>query len=442
MTTPLRLTLMSTSNGLIKGGISTVLAEYFELYNVSKGACSSGLGLYNIAITPEILESDIILVDFAINDNEHLVQGWVDEGQLELMADRLYAALSRSDARVFVLLMPVYRYINDPLASRGVQLHTRLAEKYGFPVIDGYAFVEECPVANKADLFMDMAHLDRCTASVLASAIADYIIAGSFPRKAVEKSLDPAVDDFARAVLPDAFVTSCRREVKGSSIGKYDCVVLESGKSVQVDIPDGFMVSGIVVNANSKAKLLFDFDGRVVVKEVYSGGLSDDKVEVKYIPFFRPVGASRVVIKIAPCTMDITEKSPASWKRLTPYETTEADIFGVLVSRNLSVIDPAEKTPPCRASGHLSFKASQALREQLLVQFETAIDTGLKQGEMADLLRELSLVLEKNNRFEMAMKVICAAETLRPEGQVIRSIRTRQAAARAQREKLFGKRKP
>ncbi|ALR15720.1 SGNH/GDSL hydrolase family protein [Vibrio natriegens] len=430
-----KLTLMSTSNGLMRGGINSKLAEYFNLNNVSKGACSSGLGLYTLASHENIFDSDYIIVDFAINDNEHLKQGWINESHLEEVADRLYSILSLSGVKVFVLLMPVYTYLSDPLKSEGVKLHLKLAEKYNFQVINGYDFVASSSLEDKSSMFVDFAHLDRVTASTFGDVIADHILQNYPTSNKTPTTPTFELSEVIRALLPDSFETSGTYTSKGSSVGMYECIELRESETINISVPSEFYVNGIMVNANSKAKISIDTGKEIIVKDIYSGGLSDDKVEVKYIPFQTPLSCKNLTIKIADFGDEVTEKSPRSRKKLSSQHYGHADIFGVLISREEftlpHVLDRSDY------SGCLpSFRPVNSARLKLLDEFEDAVNKSA-YGEMADLLRELSLVFERHNRYLSAEKTIHLAEKLRPEGPVIKGIKNRISKVAKQRKLLF-----
>lgn len=430
-----KLTLMSTSNGLIRDGISTKLAEYFDLNNVSKGACSSGLGLYSLASDDVIFDSDYIILDFSINDNEHIKFGWISESHIEELAEKLYAILSMLGMKVFVLLMPVYTYLSDPLKSKGVELHLKLAKKYNFSIINGYDFVQSSALKDKSSMFMDFSHLDRVTASTFADVIADHIIQNNPVSNKTQNNPDFELDEVTKALLPERFETNGTYTFKGSSIGMYECVELVESESLSISIPSEFSVNGIMVNANSRAKVSIDTGKEVIVKDIYSGGLSDDKVEVKYIPFHTPLNCKHLTIRIADFGAEVTEKSPSSRKKLSEQNYGHADIFGVLVSRGvfktpyaLNQSDSNDSLP--------SFGPVNSARLSLLDELEDAVNKA-SYGDMADILRELSLVFERHNRYLAAEKAISHAEKLRPEGPMIKNIKNRISKTVQQRNLLF-----
>ncbi|GMG88761.1 hypothetical protein [Biformimicrobium ophioploci] len=431
------LALLSTSNGILKGGISASLGKYFQLKNFSKGACSSGLGIFSIGDDPELLNSDFILLDYTINDNEHLTKGWISPTHLEDLTNHLYSILSLAKAEVFVLLMPMYSYLDRAGEQKGVNLHIKLAKKYGFKILDGYDFIINSGSDNFSRFFMDNAHLNRFAAYLLGSSIGRTIINS---QNKIKGDIETKFDTQSIGVVnPPQFLHDGKLEVKGTSLGKRECVSINDTQEVVCRIDNGHFVNGIVVNANSKAKISLDFGSRKVIKDIYSGGLSDEKIEIKYIPLYEKINSDLVKITIANFDTEVTERSPKSHKKLNKNDYGSADIFCIVTSNST----PLLKHRPSINTGSLPlFSTLEGLTledcQMILRDLESHFNSGISGASgFPDLLREMTVFFEKHGVYESASLAISRASLERPSGSLIEKIKLRVAGNIEKREKLF-----
>lgn len=333
MTKP-TLALLGTSNCVMRGGIANVLEEYFAVANHSIGACGSGIGLYEVASDPAILESDFVLLDYTINDNEHIARRWQDTTHVMDAARTLYAMVARSDAIAAVLVMPTWNYLDKAYEQAGVVLHRKLARTFGFPVYDGYDFLQRSRAKGTEALFLDNAHLQRSVARTFGRAVAEDLLRRPVRKEDPQPAPRETQKEAVRVLGVADFVHDGTEALKGSSVVKKPCVTIEQGQTITLRVKDGLDIIGFVLNANSKSKLRLEFDGgRRIVKDIYSGALADDKVQFRYVPLQVPVNSSSLTIRIAPFDEEVTERSPRFKKTLSEDGYGSADIFAVLTAR-------------------------------------------------------------------------------------------------------------
>ena len=428
-----KLVLLGTSNGLIKGGISAAFSEFFDFTNLSVGASSSGLGIFFLHEYADVIRSaDLVLVDYSINDNEHLTKGWIERDHLEKSLFSFFSGLVRLNHKVCCLIMPSLNYLDDVESNQGREVHLHAAKAFGFPVLDGYAFVAGLLQnfdMDSSSVFLDSAHLNASVAYSFGVSLVSIFegLGANFKRQADLGILPEFDTKTISAKILEAQLGASR--LLGTSAIKMEAVSLSMGLKVNCSVP-GFSLSGVLLNANSKAKLKFTSHGcdDVVVKDVYSGSLPDEKVQIRFVPLCREVDAESLVMEIAQFHEKETELSPTGLKFFSTSDYGGLDVFGLVFIESNPRLVKAGGGLVAHDEGMADLIRSSSAVHSFSLNFDNYISQRLvrlanSEFELADIYREVALILIDRGDRQSAMKFVDLALGLRPDGEWLNALK-------------------
>ncbi|WP_445360345.1 hypothetical protein ACJJIL_17520 [Microbulbifer sp. EKSA005] len=427
-----KLVLIGTSNGLIRGGISSALSEFFDLTNLSIGASCSGCGLFQLGENIDVIKAaDFVLIDFSINDNEHLLNSWIDEEHLNEVVRILYEEIIKININVFSLIMPTLNYLKNYSNSQGRKIHRRIAEELSIPVIDGYEYINgivDSFSLKDEDLFLDNAHLNREVAFCFGISVSTVLYSLDTLLKIESDFKSQKICQYLVVSAGDLVSQFDRVELKGTSTLKLNAVTLNEKVEIDVSRP-GFFLSGLLINANSKAKVRIsnlnsDFH---IIKNAYSGELPDNKVQIKYMPINQPVDASHISIRVSSYYDQESELSPKGKKVLSSRDYGELDVFGLVYLNAESTFLQREIEDNSFQSHVDSIVTASVLNYMLEIRRLKFFRDRLSllnnpNFQEADLYRELSLASLDVGDVGLAREFILRARSLRPSGEWIKSI--------------------
>lgn len=410
-----KILVLSSSNGLIKNGLCSGLSEKFDVDNKSIGASPVGAASFVLAQLKQkpVNAYSAIILDFSINDDEYLRTGWLGRGHYKYLINRTYEALSKSGIPVYVLLMPLYPYLDDEFENRGVVAHVEASSKFNFKLINAYKFVAgfRCAGGDPNDLFLDRAHLSRFAARKLGKKISDYIYYRS-GLKEYEFNFE-ATPFFNLSALDFNGANIVKRF---SQVYEGDCIRVSN--EIEYKFDELTTINGVIVDANSKGILSFEFDGQTVIKNIYSGALTEGKLQVKFLPFKEIINTKKLIIK--------TVGDPNYINELGPYKeaneiSEDVDVISVLCSEGMeeSVFDSVEGEVDgdnfIFSSWGLELFEEKSERDKFLLGKLSILSV----LEKADYLRECAQYYRSLGYLNDATSLIEKAKKERPWGETI-----------------------
>jgi hypothetical protein len=162
VTVGLNVTVIGTSNSILRGGWSYGLREspHVEVFNIYSLGFSTTVLLPKVMAEPGLADSDFVLLDFEVNEEDAIF--WKQAGVEEIrgrVLDFIVRALPAKAIPVFVS-MPCTRHIGKQTSAR--QLYSALARELGVPYFDCYEFLDKVlgPHADGWEVyFLDPAHM-------------------------------------------------------------------------------------------------------------------------------------------------------------------------------------------------------------------------------------------------------------------------------------------
>jgi hypothetical protein len=410
---------LGTSNGLISGGIVQGLSANFEVDCRSIGASPSLLAHYLLDEIESIEAYDTVFIDYCINDNEHVKKGWIDKEHLYKSLRDLYGYLHSFNFNVVVIVLPTLNYLNDFSSNLGVAYHTHLAQLHEFTIYNGYEFVLgviESGVLPE-DIFLDNAHLMPSAAMFFGLLVSKLSLKIN---KIITKSSTSTTSYHSKKARCDRFISRCY----DTKVYHGSYLTLSGNDVLRTDLSEEYLIHGVLVDANSSSIVQFKFDDSEIVKNLYSGTLSESKVQVRFVPFFKPVFSSSISVSLS--GKPETESSPTNNKGC---KNGFFSIFGFLVSRMQPPSNP--EFCSCSTNGSLSFDDSYIVRmggELYALQFKESSKMHRQVYDVvgkysnADLNRDLAILYHSFRKYSYAADYINRAKRIRPDGPWINKL--------------------
>lgn len=266
----MRVLLSGTSNSIIAGGISTVLArspQVTAFQNASYGA-SGAIAIGDHLSRTDFAQHDVCIIDYCVNEEVFLSAGTTKlEDALSHILNMVDAA-SRGGCLPVLLILPTHQRL-----GRVRPLERALMEKlrpFGVPVFNTYDYIgslTERYGVTTDDFFMDMNHVNRWLNKFIGEQILNFLSQLDFAALTLH--------DTGHWYRPLTFVPHDRIVCDGDNrvvthetrLMTRQLLSLASGARLQIDHGAPCLLSGVTLNAaRSWGKLCEDGRGTEVFR--------------------------------------------------------------------------------------------------------------------------------------------------------------------------------
>ena len=250
---PVALGILGTSNSIIVDGYTAALQadpDIRLLGNFSLGASHPTVVPY--CWTDEVFRAcDCVVFDLNVNEQFGIENLSYDPAMTEQLLRSILLRCGELDLVPLILILPETMSYNPaagrPFASRRNWLD--LCRRYGVPFLDGYRMLDEIAASTGADprsLFKDQFHVDVRMSSFIAtclSAAATTLLPG------LRRELRTANVSRWSYIPGSAALAHANGTVeRQSSIVTETFIVLRPGQPVDIPLPPGTVIIGLVFN--------------------------------------------------------------------------------------------------------------------------------------------------------------------------------------------------
>lgn len=277
-----------TSNSILKDGYASKLDENFSLKNISIGASCSIAGLYNIILFKERAKKSFNIIDFCINDDVYINNGWISCSHLEDVVVSMYQMYSNLSENAVSIAFPAEEFHKLSTKNYAYRLHRRCCEEYGFAFLDGYEFFSWFNGYSHylwRAFYRDPMHLNPEPSSMMADEIENYLYSRS-NNNHLDKipSLNnlysaKSIDDFPldKGLRYARIGTSLRSEM-GCFLTCNDVLTIFQKGALSGIFIDASETNSYIIIENGK--------GERVIKNLNGGSLPKRKCQFKFIPIY------------------------------------------------------------------------------------------------------------------------------------------------------------
>jgi len=299
------LTIIGTSNSLVKGGYTSVLSDRFsEIRNVSLGASTSVLHGFR---TRE-LESQLpgyAVFDHAVNESvlnaKYQMSLDIQQGAFE----SFLALCSAGAMRPVVLIMPSgWAYSRTGPVRAG---YLERAREFGLPFLDGFTLNER--IYDLADDFRKCGYIEAAHAEPPIMRMVGRALARGIAKVDAMEWRSQELGDASRlnCIYVDDHLESDLLVERSSSVTKSKFARLTPGNRVSLPIAPGTEIVGVAFNSGTTNAVLKIDAGEVRTKHLQSHVYGTHQFRVIVWPFDRPILALSDTFSIECLPADVGE---------------------------------------------------------------------------------------------------------------------------------------
>lgn len=281
----MRVVVIGTSNAILKDGYFYGLSDHPSVTtaaNFSIGA-STSVSLPMWMKRADFSDFDFIVLDFALNEEAWARAGATTPEQIENCVLGFLGSLGARGPMPVIAILPSLTVHGDAMPIR--DLYRRLAKDFGFPLFDGYEFLQTSGhrLAIEPDgAFMDADHMLRHVGYAFGQRIANVLSALEPARlRAAPADVDMGryrYIDAREFALEDAEIVARR-----TSLLAAEAVRLQGESVMSVSLDAEVEVIGIGMNlARSNARLEIASDRQTTVHKPNPKHFSGDGARLVY----------------------------------------------------------------------------------------------------------------------------------------------------------------
>lgn len=259
----LTISILGTSNSIMKGGYTYALADHPEIViqqNLSIGSSHPPLVPYRL-VDQSLAGSDILLIDVGINEQRMLVKRGYSEHAFQTSSDVLdyvLSACTETGTIPVILLMPERFGHKTPGQRQRIRKHyIEQCKRRSMPYYDGYAFAEELAKQSGTPysrLFEDDAHIQRHHAYALGQDLAASLLRW---HSQVQRSFETRSYALLSCLMPPH--DNERSVTRSTSIAQAAFIRLQVEDHIDLQAPPNSEVVGLSFNmARSNCSLVIE----------------------------------------------------------------------------------------------------------------------------------------------------------------------------------------
>jgi hypothetical protein len=337
---------LGTSNFIVESSFYSEFRNSLQedIINMSVGASPSATGMYFMS-DATLAPGDVVLVDYAINDNSYVVNGCLGAERIAANLASVIATIVEQDAIPILMINP--EAIGMRSSTDAQRMHEAVASATGVPLLNLAELFRQAVLlgADPALLMIDDAHQSPHLAPLIASVVKQAVRAVRLHPPTISLIALPTCSYRMIAAAP--LVAPSRRVHRSSALRSAAMAALLEGESLNLAVAETEFVRGLMLNFGAAGGMVEVVGSRsrlVASLVTHWDNMNPLAFMSVFVEFKEPVqgGQSGVRIQVLPQCTEPTE--PVLHRRLVhPELYGEVQIEGVLITTDRVVPEHPEQ---------------------------------------------------------------------------------------------------